>query len=114
LFAAVGLYGVVAFMVAQRRREFGVRMALGARGVDIVRLVLARGLTVAGSGMIAGILLAVGTAALLRSVLYGISPGDPLSWSVAAMIVLTVSVLAHVVPARRAVAVDPARTLTAE
>ena len=114
LFAAVGLYGVVAFMVAQRTREFGVRMALGARGRDIARLVLSRGLAVSGSGTVAGIVLAIGGAGILRSVLYGVDPVDPLSWSVAVTVVLIVSVAAHFVPVRRAITIDPMRTLTSE
>ena len=114
LLAAVGLYGVVAYAVTQRTREFGIRMALGARGVDVRRLVLRQGTRTAVVGGLLGAALATVIGRMLRSRLYGVDPLDPLSLlSVAALLAL-VTVLAAAIPARRAARVDPAVALRVE
>ena len=114
LFAAIGLYGVVAFMVAQRTQEFGVRLALGAQPRQVVGMVLRRGFTVAAVGIIVGGLAAAGAATALSGLLYGISPADPLAWLMAFAVVLGICLLAHTVPARRAASVNPVDSLRAE
>jgi len=114
LFAAIGLYGIVAFMVAQRTNEFGVRLALGALPRQVMGMVLRRGLTVVATGTAVGVLLAATAALALARVLYGVSPADPIAWIAALAIVGGVSALAHVVPARRAATVNPVQALRAE
>ncbi|HYX20754.1 MAG TPA: FtsX-like permease family protein, partial [Thermoanaerobaculia bacterium] len=111
---ALGLYGVVAHGVAQRRREFGIRTALGARPDDIVRLVLVRGAGTVASGLAAGVLLAIGLTRLLRSVLYDVRPGDPLALAGAAVLLAAVAVAAHWIPARRAARTDALEALRSE
>jgi ABC-type antimicrobial peptide transport system permease subunit len=114
LFAAIGLYGVVAYMVAQRTHEFGVRIALGAKPRQVIGLVLRRGLMVAGIGAVLGSLAAAAAAALLSRVLYGIGPADPVAWAGAFGLVGGITLLAHAVPARRAASVNPVDSLRAE
>jgi putative ABC transport system permease protein len=107
-------YGAVAYSVSRRTREVGIRIALGARPVAVVGLVMRQGLTVALAGMAIGGVLASGVARATSRVLYGVSGADPIAW-VAAIAVLTgVSVLANVVPARRAARVDPMVALRQE
>jgi putative ABC transport system permease protein len=107
LLAAVGLYGVVAQSVAQRTREIGVRMALGADAAGVLRLVLARGMWLAAGGVAVGFLGAAAVTRALSSLLYGVSAFDPLAFFSAAIVLLTVAGLANLVPARRASRVDP-------
>jgi predicted permease len=114
LFAAIGLYGVVAFMVAQRTHEFGVRLALGAKPRQVIGLVLQRGLTMAAVGVIVGGVAAAAAAKALAGVLYGVGPADPLAWLMAFAVVLGICLLAHAVPARRAATVNPVDSLRAE
>jgi predicted permease len=114
LLSALGIYGIVAYTVARRRREIGVRMALGATAHAIVRLIGAQVLRVAGTGAVVGLLLAAAAAQVLRILLYGIAPLDPLSFGGAALLLALVALAAAALPARRAVAVDPAAALRAE
>lgn len=114
LLAAIGLYGVVSYAVAQRTREVGVRMALGARSQDVLRLVLGQGLRRAAVGVVLGSLGAVGVARALASLLYGVSTVDPLAFAVAVLVLLAVAFLANLVPARRAARVDPLLALRYE
>jgi len=111
--AAIGVYGLLAHGVAQRLNEFGVRIALGASAGDVVSLVLRQGVALALSGVALGLACAVIAVRALGSVLYAISPWDPLAWSVAAGTLLAVSVFASWLPARRAVRVDPVVALRA-
>jgi ABC-type antimicrobial peptide transport system permease subunit len=104
----------VAHGVAQRRREFGIRTALGARPDDIVRLVLFRGVATVAAGLAAGVVLALGVTRLLRSVLYDVSPGDPVAFAGAAVLLAAVALAAHWLPARRAARVDPLSSLRSE
>ena len=112
--AAIGLYGVIAVFVAQRRQEFGIRMALGAQRRDVLRQVMFQGGSVIGAGTAIGLIAAVGLTRLLRSLLYGITPTEPVSYFIGAIILLVSGLLACYLPARRAMTVDPAKTLRAE
>ncbi len=112
--AAIGLYGVIAYAVARRSREIGIRMALGARPSAVVALVLRQGLGLAAAGLGVGAVIALGAAFALSRALYGISVVDPIAWSTTIVVLLTVAALANVVPARRAAVVDPSTALRAE
>ncbi len=112
--AAIGLFGVVSFSVTRRTREIGVRIAVGAEPGDVVRLVLLRALLLAGSGIAAGVALALVGGRLLSAVLYGISARDPLTFVAAIATMAVVAIFGALIPARRAVTVDPVRALRAE
>jgi putative ABC transport system permease protein len=105
--AAIGIYGVVAFLVTQRTREIGIRMALGARGADVLRLVLRQGMFPVLLGAMAGVLGAVAATKAIRSMLFGVTPLDPVSLAVAPALLAAVALLACYLPARRATRVDP-------
>ncbi len=108
---AVGLYGVMAYSVSLRRRELGIRMALGARPSDISRMVLLQGLSLAGVGILIGTACALAASRLLRGLLYGVSPTDLLTLSATPAVLLAVAFLASWIPAHRAAAVQPAEAL---
>jgi ABC-type antimicrobial peptide transport system permease subunit len=116
--AAIGLYGVIAYSVARRTKEIGIRVALGARPGAVVGLVMRQGLVVAAAGLIAGCaatgIVAILAARLIAGVLYHVSVGDPFSWLGAAALLLAVSALANLVPAWRASRVDPSEALRSE
>jgi predicted permease len=114
LLAAVGIYGVMSYLVAQRRHEIGVRLALGAVPLDVLRMVLRRGLLLGVSGAAAGLVGAVGLTRLLKSRLYGVSPVDPATFGAVTVLLLLVAVAACWIPARRAATVDPVVALRAE
>ena len=114
LLAAIGVYGVVAYVVGQRTNEIGIRIALGAKSADIVRWTLQTGLRPAIVGLVAGGLGALVLSRLLGGQLYGVSPTDPLVFGSVAVVLMVVAVLASGVPARRAARVDPAVALRAE
>jgi putative ABC transport system permease protein len=107
LLAAIGIYGVLAYTVAQQTREIGIRMALGANPGKVLRLVLGRGLRLAGFGTAIGILAALMLTQLLNSLLFGVSATDPVTFAAVAGLLLGVALLACYVPARRAMRVDP-------
>ena len=109
--AAVGLYGVVAYTVAQRTREIGVRMAMGAQPADVLWMVLGRGLRLTLLGIAIGLLLSAASTRMLRSLLYGMSPLDPVAFAAAALGWTAVAMLASYLPARRAMRVDPVTAL---
>jgi putative ABC transport system permease protein len=111
LLAAVGLYGVLAFAVARRVREIGVRMALGARAADVVRMVTLQGLRLVGAGLVIGLAVAAAGSRLLESTLFSVSAWDPLAFSASATLFAMVGAAACVVPAVRAVRVQPGRAL---
>jgi predicted permease len=104
--ASIGIYGLLAFMVGQRSREIGLRMALGARPADILKLIVTKGVVLAGAGIIAGVILSASTASMMASLLYGVRPHDPLVFVVVPLLLFAVAVLASYVPAWRATKVD--------
>jgi len=114
LLAAVGLYGVLSYSVIQRTREIGIRMALGAPRSTVLVMALRRGMTVAGIGIVAGIIAAVGLTRLLRALLFGVSPTDILTFAAVALLLAAVAFLACCLPARRATKVDPMEALRYE
>jgi len=107
LLAAVGLYGVVAFVVVRRTPEIGVRMALGARRWQVLGMVLRRGLALSFTGIVIGSVMALGVAQVLAMILFGIEPFDPLVLLGVPGLLLAVSLLATLLPARRALRIDP-------
>jgi macrolide transport system ATP-binding/permease protein len=114
LLAAIGLYGVIAFSVARRTREIGIRMALGARPSGVLAMVMRQGFVIVAGGLVVGSLLAAVAASALRGVLYGITPFDPVAWSMAIAAVVAAAALANFLPARRAMRVDPMTALRTE
>jgi putative ABC transport system permease protein len=114
LLAAVGVYGVIAYVVTERTHEVGIRMALGAGRGEVVALILRQGMTLAGIGIALGVPAALGLTRLLTSLLYEIKPGDPLTYAGVSMILLLVALLASWLPARRASRVDPMEALRYE
>ena len=109
--AAVGLYGVVAFSVNQRRAELGLRMALGADPSEVLRLVLREGMMPVAAGIVVGLAGAAILARVMASLLFGVDPLDPLTFAAVALTLSVVALAACYLPARRAMTVDPAATL---
>jgi macrolide transport system ATP-binding/permease protein len=107
ILASMGLYGVVAASVARRTREIGIRMAIGARRGDVLRLVVKEGMALTGTGLAIGLGLSLLASQVLRGLLYGIAPSDPLTFFGVALVLATVALCANLVPARRATEVDP-------
>lgn len=114
LLAAIGIHGVLAYGVAQRRREFGVRMALGASADSVRAMVIRQGLSLTLMGLAVGIPTAVGVSRVLRSLLFDTGPADPLTYGVVSITFIAVAVIASYAPARRATRVDPILALRAE
>ncbi len=110
--AALGIYGVLAYLVAQRRKEIGIRVALGSTHAGIVKLVLREGLTLVGTGLILGIVGSISLRSIVQNEIYGVAPLDPLVLGCVAMIFALVALVACVMPARRAMQVDPAIVLS--
>ena len=114
ILASVGIYGVMAYSVAQRTREIGIRMAVGAARSDVIRLVMRQGMTVVLLGTLIGMAGALGLAQLIRGLLYGENALDPLTFVAVPMVLILVATVAILVPARRASAVDPVLALRRE
>jgi hypothetical protein len=112
--AAMGVYGVMAYVVVQRSHEFGIRIALGAGARDILRMLLGRGLVLASIGSGIGTVLALAITRLLSNFLYGVSPFDAFTFAGAPLLLAVVTILASWLPARRAARVDPMVALRAE
>jgi predicted permease len=110
----IGIYGVISYTVSQRKREIGIRVALGADPGALQWLFVRYGLALAGAGSVIGLATAAGVTRLMKSVLFGISPVDPLTYTVVPVVLVAATVLASYVPARRAAAVNPVETLRAE
>lgn len=114
LLGAIGLYGVIAYIVSLRTRELGVRIALGATPDALARLVTRQGLALSGTGIAIGLVLFGLVARFMRSLLYGVAPGDPWTLAAASLTLIVIAVLASWIPARRAAGVDPMDALRAE
>jgi ABC-type antimicrobial peptide transport system permease subunit len=112
--ATVGVYGVVSYSVAQRTREIGVRVALGARLPAILRLVVGQGLRLAWIGIGVGLALSLATTGVMSSILYGVAPRDPIVLGVVGGVLTIVAAAASLVPARRATRIDPLTSLRSE
>jgi predicted permease len=110
----IGIYGVISYTVSQRKREIGIRVALGAQPAALRWLFVRNGLALAGIGAVTGLAAALGLTRLMKSVLFGISPIDPLTYTAVPLVLVAATVLASYLPARRAAAVDPIETLRAE
>ena len=114
LLAAIGIYGVLSFSVEQRKQEIGVRMALGAQPQSILRMILVHGLKLALIGLLLGICGAMSLTRVMTSVLFEVSPWDPLIFTAVSFLMLIVAAVACLAPATRATRVDPLRTLRYE
>ncbi len=112
--AAIGIYGVTSYATAQRTTEIGVRMALGAQRRDVLRLIVGESLRVVLIGIAVGALGAFAASRLIREMLFGVSPADPLSFTLAAVVMVVVALMAALVPAYRALKTDPIIALRAE
>jgi len=107
LLATVGIYGVLAYSVAQRTQEVGIRKALGASRASVLGLIVKQGMTLVGIGVCIGIVGALGLARLMASLLFGVKASDPLTFVAATLVLSAVAFVATYLPARRATAVDP-------
>jgi ABC-type antimicrobial peptide transport system permease subunit len=114
LLAVVGIYGVIAYGVVQRTRELGIRMALGARGADVLRLVVRQGMNPVLAGIGMGLVGALAGGRLLRSLLFGVGPTDPIAFGAVTIVLFGVGLAATWLPARRATRADPLMALRAE
>jgi putative ABC transport system permease protein len=112
--AAIGTYGILSYMVSERQREIGIRMALGAGNNQVVGLVLGQGMAIALAGIVVGVVGAYGLSRLTASLLYGVSPSDPATYTAVAGVIGIVAVAACVVPIRRATRVDPLEAIRAD
>jgi putative ABC transport system permease protein len=114
LLAAVGIYGVMAYSVSQRTHEFGIRMALGAQTRDVLKLIMRQGMMQALIGVGIGLIASLTLTRLMKSLLFGVSPTDPLTFALIALLLTTVALLACYIPARRAARVNPLTALRYE
>jgi len=112
--ASVGIYGLLAYSVSQRTHEIGIRLALGARRGDVMRLVIGEGFVLASVGLVAGTVGAIGLTRFLKTLLYGVGPSDPRTYVAVTLILIGVALLACYIPARRAMRVDPIAALRYE
>jgi predicted lysophospholipase L1 biosynthesis ABC-type transport system permease subunit len=111
--AAVGLYGVLAYLVAQRTQEIGIRLAIGADRSQILGMVLKQGLSLAAAGLVIGLVGALALTRLMQGLLYGVGPTDPITFVAVAAVLLIVALAASLLPARRAIKVSPSTALGA-
>lgn len=114
LLAAIGLYGVISYSVAQRTRELGIRIALGAQRGDVLKLVLQQSMALVAVGVLLGLAASIGLTRLMATILYGVSAADPITFVVLSTTLFSVALLACWLPARRASTVDPLVALRTE
>jgi putative ABC transport system permease protein len=114
LLAVTGVYGLLAYVVSQRTQEIGLRVALGAGRRDVIRLIVGQGLRLAAIGIVIGLVGSLGVTRVIGSLLYGITPTDPLTFAAAALFIVVVALVASYVPTQRAVGVDPLVALRSE
>ena len=114
LLSAVGIYGVVSYVVGQRRGEIGIRMALGARAASVSRMVIVQSLRIALAGVAIGLILAVIVTRTLSSLLFEVSPSDPATLLAVSLVLIGITTIASWAPARRAAAVDPLEVMRTE
>jgi putative ABC transport system permease protein len=114
LLGIVGLYGVIAYSVSQRRREIGIRSALGAQQRELTRLFVRHAMVLTGAGVTCGLVAALALTRLMSSLLFGIKPNDPATFAVVTLVLLSSAAVSSYLPARRAAAVNPVEALRAE
>jgi ABC-type antimicrobial peptide transport system permease subunit len=114
LLAAIGTYGVLSYMVSERHREIGIRMALGAGNGQVVGLVLKQGITIALVGIAVGVAGALALSRLTQSLLYGVDPADPATFGTVVAVIVVVATAACLIPMRRATRVDPLTAIRAD
>src|SRR6185436_16944514 len=114
LLACVGLYGVISYTVVQRTHEIGVRMALGAQSLDVLKLVIRQGMMLTFAGLVAGIIAGTFVTRVLSDLLFGVTPRDPLTFAGVPVLLLFVAFFACYIPARRATRIDPLAALRTE
>ncbi len=114
LLGAIGIYGVISYIVSQRTRELGIRLALGAEGADVQGMVLRQGLTLSGLGVVIGLGAAFGLTRLMEALLYGVDPADPVTFGTVAGFLVVVALLATWLPARKAAGIDPVEAIRNE
>jgi putative ABC transport system permease protein len=114
ILATLGIYGLIAYLVAERTREIGIRLALGAESVDVLRLVLGKGIVLAAAGIIVGVAAALGLSRFLEGMLFGVTPTDPVALTMVMAITFVAVLAASYVPARRAMRVPPVIAMRAE
>jgi hypothetical protein len=112
--AVIGIYGVIAYVVSQRTREIGIRSALGARPRQLARMFLGQGLALTGVGLLVGVVAAIALGRWMSSLVFGVSPLDPVTYVAAVAVTLSAAALASYLPSRRAAAIDPIETLKSE
>jgi putative ABC transport system permease protein len=114
LLAAVGIYSVLSYIVRGRSREIGIRAALGAQSADVLRLVLVEGMSPVLAGIVIGTVAAIASARVMKTLVFGVSPSDPLTLAAVAATLAVVALIASLVPAYRALRLDPVKVLRAE
>jgi predicted permease len=112
--AAIGIYGVISYAVAQRTQEIGIRLALGAQAGDVIRMILQQGAVITGAGVIVGIAAAFALTRLMASLLFAVSPADPFTFATVAIVLVFIAMIASYIPARRTLRVDPVIALRDE
>ena len=114
LIGVVGIYGVIAYAASRRTREIGIRLALGADRARVGRMIVADGLRLAALGIVPGVLAAYASGRGMSALLFGVAPGDPVTFAVGVSVVMAIAVAGCIVPALRAVSVTPMSALRAE